>query len=298
MSGFSAIDLTKIAAPKIVETLDFEQVLTDLTDDLKKRDETLTDLLESDPVMKILEVVAYREILLRARINDAAKSVMLAYATDSDLEHLAVLFGVERQLIEAGDDSVDPPKPPRYEDDERLRKRTQLSLEGYSTAGPVGSYIYHSLAASPLVKDVDVANPEPGVVEVTILSTQDHGWPDSQLMDAVRSRLNHKTIRPLTDRVSVSKPKLIRYTVTAHLILFEGPDAEVVRQTAIEKATDYVNANHLLGNDITLSGLYAALHQAGVQRVSLISPLNNIIVSADSAAWCENLTVEVGANHE
>lgn len=162
MSGFSAIDLTKLNAPDIVEQLDFEQVLADMLSDLQSRDSTFTALLESDPVMKVLEVAAYREVLLRARINDASKAVMLASAIGTDLEHLAAYFGVERQLIDPGDEDAIPPIPPSFEDDDRLRKRTQLSLEGHSIAGPVGSYIFHALAASPMVKDVDVASPEPG----------------------------------------------------------------------------------------------------------------------------------------
>jgi phage-related baseplate assembly protein len=48
MSGFSAIDLTKLNAPDIVEQLDFEQVLADMLSDLQSRDSTFTALLESE----------------------------------------------------------------------------------------------------------------------------------------------------------------------------------------------------------------------------------------------------------
>ena len=47
-----------------------------------------TALVESDPAWTILEVAAYRELLLRQRINDASRAVMLAFATGADLEHL------------------------------------------------------------------------------------------------------------------------------------------------------------------------------------------------------------------
>ena len=46
--------------------------------------------------MILLEVCAYRELLLRNRlVMEAAKHTMLAYATESDLENLAASLGVE-----------------------------------------------------------------------------------------------------------------------------------------------------------------------------------------------------------
>jgi len=55
--------------------------------------------VESDPAYKILEVAAYREMLLRARINSAAKAVMLPYATGSDLDVLGSLFRTSRHEV-------------------------------------------------------------------------------------------------------------------------------------------------------------------------------------------------------
>lgn len=42
-------------------------------------------------------------------MNEAARAVMLAYSTDSDLDNLAVNFNVERLTIQEEDDSVTPP---------------------------------------------------------------------------------------------------------------------------------------------------------------------------------------------
>jgi phage-related baseplate assembly protein len=298
MSGFSAIDLTKLSAPDIVESLDFESILSEMIVDLQMRDPAFTALLESDPAIKILEVAAYREVLLRARINDASRAVMLAYATGNDLEHLAAFFGVMRQVVDPGDADSIPPIPATYESDDRLRKRTQLSLEGHSTAGPVGSYIFHAIAASSLVKDVDVASPSPGRVVVTLLSTDNEGIPSDELIGIVADKLSDKAVRPLTDEVTVQRAEIITYTISADLILYEGPDSEVVRQTALNQVTQYVQQHHLLGNDITLSGLYATLHQEGVQRVILQDPSTDIVVASHQAAWCESVTVIVSGRDE
>lgn len=298
MSGFSAIDLTKLPVPDIVEPLDFETILSEMTADLQSRDPAFNALVESDPAIKILEVAAYRELLLRARINDASRAVMLAYATGNDLDHLAAFFGVVRQVVDPGDADAIPPVPATFESDDRLRKRTQLSLEGHSTAGPVGSYIFHALAASPAVKDVDVTSPSPGRVVVTLLSTDNEGFPSDELTDIVADKLNDKSVRPLTDDVSVQKAEIIHYIVSAELILYEGPDSEVVRQTADEHVRQYVEQHHLLGNDITFSGLYAALHQEGVQRVILQEPSTDIVVASHQAAWCVSVSVTVSGRDE
>ncbi|WP_027853045.1 baseplate assembly protein [Marinobacterium litorale] len=298
MTGFSAIDLARLPSPEVVESLDYEAILAAMLEDLRSRAPGFSALVESDPVYKILEVAAYRELLLRARINDASRAVMLAYARGADLDNLAAFFGVERQLIDPGDAEAIPPVPPRYESDDRLRKRVQLSLEGHSTAGPVGSYVFHSLAASPRVKDVDVTSPEPGKVVVTVLSTEGIGMPDDALLAAVAQRLGAESVRPLTDQVRVQKPRILKYRVEAELRLYEGPDAEVVRQAAEAAARDYVARHHLLGNDITLSGLYAALHQPGVQRVVLQQPTRDLVIAPQEAAWCTQVSVQTGGRDE
>jgi phage-related baseplate assembly protein len=39
-------------------------------------------------VTALLQVVAYRELLLRQRINEASKAVMVAYAASADLDQI------------------------------------------------------------------------------------------------------------------------------------------------------------------------------------------------------------------
>jgi len=91
-----SIYLPELPAPGVVEELDFEEILAAMKADLLSRDPAYGELLESDPAMKLLEVCAYRELLLRQRVNEAARAVMVAFAVGSDLDHLAALFGLER----------------------------------------------------------------------------------------------------------------------------------------------------------------------------------------------------------
>lgn len=295
MSAFTQIQLERLPSPKVIQTLDFEAIVTSMLADLQARDPEYTALVESDPGVKLLQVGAYRELCCRARINEAAKACMLAYAKGSDLDHLSALFGIERQLISAGDPTTFPPTPPVYESDDRLRTRTQLSFEGYTTAGSTGSYLFFTLSASGQVKDVDVYMPHPGQVMVTVLSREGDGTPSQELLNMVYAALNAEEIRPLTDEVLVQAPtQIYHYDLNAKLYFYSGPDPEVVRQVALAKVTEYVTENHLLGHDITESGLHAALHQPGVQRVEIITPMGGtILVGSTEAAVCDTVTVTI-----
>lgn len=290
------IDLSLLPLPDSVEALDYETILAAMQSDLLARAPELAGVLdlESEPITKLLEVCAYRELLLRQRENEAVKAVTLAYATGADLDNLAALFNVQRLLVSAADPAAIPPVPAVYETDTRLRLRTQLSLEGFSTAGPRGAYEFHALGASPHVKSVYTSSPSPGRVLVTLLSTQGDGTASEQLRNTVMAALSAEDVRPLTDQVTVQSATIITYTISATLTLYPGPDADVVRAAAHAAAAAYTAEHHRIGHDITVSGLYAALHQPGVQRVVLTTPMADIICNATQAAWCDSITVTAG----
>lgn len=68
-----------------------------------------TASLESDPVTKLLEVASYIKLGNRARVNDAAKSQLLAYAIGADLDHLAANVNLKRPVIQPADPLAVPP---------------------------------------------------------------------------------------------------------------------------------------------------------------------------------------------
>ena len=90
------IDLSQLPPPDVVEALDFEKVYEEIRAAFASFYPEHDLLLESDPAIKLLELAAYREIQIRARINDAARAVMLAYATGADLDNLAAIFDTKR----------------------------------------------------------------------------------------------------------------------------------------------------------------------------------------------------------
>lgn len=299
----SPIDLSLLPAPNVIESLDFEQILAErkaFLVSLWPADEQAEIAgrleLESDPLNKIAQESAYREVIIRQRINDSCHAVLLAFATGADLDHLGALFEVERLVIDPGNPNATPPVPRLLEDDNRLRQRIQLALEGVSTAGPVGSYIFHALSASPLVKDVAVSSPAPGLVRVTVLSTEGNGTPSAGLLAVVSAALNHEDVRPLCDTVEVVAAQITPYTVAATLTFYTGPDMALVRDAAEQSVRKYVTEHHRLGHDITLSGLFAALHQPGVQNVKLTVPAATLVIADSHAAFCTSVVVTAGGN--
>ncbi|WP_341204787.1 baseplate J/gp47 family protein [uncultured Sulfitobacter sp.] len=296
MNAFTAINLARLPAPEIIDRKDFETILAEIKAWLVARDPGLEPILglESEPISKVLEAWAYRELLLRAEIDDAGRGNMLAFAAGAQLDQLAAFYGVARAVLQEADPAAVPPVPAVLEDDTRFRSRVQLALEGFTTAGPRGSYVFWGLSASPLVKDISVASPLPGQVLVTVLSETGNGSADAALLQVVSAKLNDEDIRPLTDQVIVQGATIVPYQLEAVLTLYEGPDAEVVRAAALASATAFVTEQHRLGHDVTISGLHAALHLTGVQKVSLVSPVADLVIDGSEAAYCSSVSVTVG----
>lgn len=293
MATLTPIDLSTLPAPAVVDVLSFETILAEMVADLKTRDPAFTALVESDPAYKILEVAAYRETLLRARVNDAAKSVMLAYAVGSDLDQIASLFGVTRKTLVPANPNAFPPVAAVMEADADLRFRVQIALEGLSTAGPVGAYIFHALKLTS-VKDVAVESPTPGNVLVSILSVYNNGVPTTAELAAVTAELNADDVRPLTDNVTVQAAGIVTYAITATIYVNDGPDASVVLANCQAAAQAYATTRFKIGADVNLSGIYAALHQAGVEKVVLTSPSANLDITSTQAGRCTAITLALG----
>jgi len=113
-------------------------------------------------------------------------------------------------------------------------------------------------------------------------------------VDAVEAAVGAEDVRPLTDHVTVSSAAVVGYTIEAELTLYHGPDADVVADAARASVEAFATRHHRIGHDITRSGLFAALHVEGVQRVELIQPAADIVVDDTQAAYCSAIAVSVG----
>ena len=231
----------------------------------------------------------------RQRENQKAISLMLAFATGSDLDQLGANYGVPRLLLDSGNPAAIPPVPPTYESDDNFKRRIQLSFEAFTTAGSEASYIFHGLSADGQVADISALSPTPGVVAIYVLARTGNGQADIHLLTKVENALSAKTVRPLTDQVNVYSVEVVDFVISAELILFNGPDSALVLANAQTELDNYLAASRSNGLDITISGLHHALHQQGVQRVNLISPSSDIVIQRHQVGHCVSQTLTVGS---
>jgi phage-related baseplate assembly protein len=282
MTRFTAIDLSGLTPPGIIETLDHEAIVTAMRNDLVERFPLIAGVidLESEPARKLIEAFAYRELRLRARINDAARAVLLASSWGTNLDHLGALFATVRQAGET---------------DDRFRRRIQLAPEAFSVAGPEGAYQYHTLTVAPWARDVSAVSRRPGVVRVTVLKEGLDPMPVLAEREAIRLHLRDEAIRPLTDVVEVMAPAIRRTRIVAKLTLYPGPDAQVVRQRALAAVTAWMEKNRMLGMNLRRSALYAALHQEGVHSVDLVSPAEDLVLDVTEVYAVDAIEVSVGS---
>ena len=292
---FTAVDLSRLPAPDIIEALDFETILADAVARMQAEMPEFENR-DSDPAAKLLQVFSYFVQLLRQRVNDAARAVMPAYAVGADLDNIAALFGVNRFTLVPADEVLGIPAV--MESDADFRRRMVLAPEGYSVAGPEGAYVFHALSADEDVLDASAISPAPGEVLVSVLSRTGSGEAPPELLAAVDVFVSDETRRPLTDFVTVQSAEIIEYAVTATLTTFSGPDGSVVLSTAEASLDAYVEAGHRLGRDITRSGIFAALHVEGVQNVVLTSPAADIVVSREQAPFCTGITIAYAGTGE
>lgn len=271
---FDNVNLAALPAPAIIEPLDFPTIKAAYIAELKS---VLADAgfdwdmdeVEADPGSALAEATGYRELVLRGRINDAVRAVLLAYATGTDLDNLAAFYKVLRMPSES---------------DERLRYRTQIAPEALSVAGPKGAYVFHTLQVDTSIVDVGVASPRPGVVHVIPLVAGGNGQPSDALVSAIQVALNADYVRPLTDAVSVLKPRLVPFSILATIMVPRGPDEASVAAAARASLDAYLSARRRVGKTVYRSGIAAALQVGGVESVAVASPDGDVSVGYDALA--------------
>ncbi|MGM0825698.1 MAG: baseplate assembly protein [Pseudomonadota bacterium] len=303
----TTIDLSQLPAPTVVEELDYETIyaerkaaLLDLVSSEQRADVEETLELESEPLTKLLQENAYRELVWRQRVNEAAKGVMLAYANDEDLDNLVANYEVERLEIDPGDPDATPPVPPTYESNTELRLRGQEAWEGLSIAGPTAAYEFHARSADGRVADARALSPEPCDALIIVLSREGDGTASQELLDIVYDALTPEDIRPVCDRVTTQSAEIIDYMIDAELQLYDEATTaqEAILAAASARLQRFVEAQHRqrrrLGVSIYRDAIKAALHVEGVETVNLISPPEHIIIDKTQAARCTSQEVSIG----
>ena len=320
-----AYNLSSLPDPAIVEALSFQTIFNELRADFSTRFPEFSALVESDPAIKLLEVAAYRETILRARVNDAFKATLLAFAAGNDLDNLAAFYGLTRIAQET---------------DAELKDRTINRIQGSSTAGGAAWYRYQALTANSGVRDARVTSPGAGLVELALLSketenltalgtdpnalttemadlaafygvTYDNGSTNqsvapliqavidaagpegtatSQMLTAVDGVMQDDEVRVITDTVTTTSANVVGVNVEAEVYLYPDSSANVLEGIQAAIRSGVANEGGL-GWDLTLSWLIKNIHVDGVQRVELISPTTNQVADDGTAISVGTVTI-------
>lgn len=297
---FTPIDLSQLPAPNVVEPIDFEAILAErkayaisLWPADKQAEVAATLALESEPLTKLLQENAYRETLWRQRVNEAALAVLLPFAKGADLEQIGARFNVERLVIVPANPSAVPPVAAVMEEDDSLRERIQMAMEGLSTAGPRNAYIFHARSADGRVADATAISPAPAEVVVTVQSVLGNGTASAEVLGIVAAYLSDEDRRPVADRLTVQSAEVLEYQVNAVLHLASaGPESEPIRAAALARGLALVNRRRRLGMEVNRSALDAALHIEGVKRVDLLDWVD-VVATLTQAPYCTAFNVTV-----
>lgn len=300
MSRFVAIDLAQLPPPQLIEEISYEQILTEQKAwvlarwaDLRLSRPDLpaidTLVLENEPITIILEVLAYRETLLRALVNDKARAVLLAKAVGTDLDHLGALMETPRRQIgtDAGGSAI-------YQSDDEYREEIQLAPEAFSVAGPEGAYVYFARRSHPSLMDAAALSPQPGRVDVVVLARDGSGAPSEEAIAAAYSALSPNTTRPLTDDVYVRSASIVSTPVALRLQVRSGPAPEAIQSAATTAINKLIASRRRIGLALRVDALIGAARTAGdIEKVIVESPAGDVVPGDYGVVYASPVTVTV-----
>ena len=276
-SRFSVIDLNQLGRMFVLEELDAEKNIVDrmlrfkmIWTDYDPPAGAVYDVenLEFDPIRILQECNAFMEVLLRDRVNQAARAVTLAFAISTDLDAIASRY---------------PGGVPRLpdEDDDRYRRRIQLSVNPLSPHGPSGAYMFWALTADPDLRDAsEVAFEGTGEVVLTIMDEDPlEPRPSLERQLAVRAYILEEYRKAATDILTVAPPQVIDLVYHVKVWFLPPPDKETLLAQLRVALEELIESLRWLGVDHTHLNIYAALKREGVHRAEIVSPAADVSVS-------------------
>lgn len=301
----STVDFSQLLPPSLITELSYEAIFTKRKESFislydASEQQAVRELLqrESEPVVKLLQENAYLEMLYQAKCNADARSLLLAYAEKSDLEHLALTeYGLTRLVVTPANNTVIPPIDTVYESDERLRERCLLSFDGMNTAGSANAYRYFALSADGRVDGIKVRSDEanPYLLDIVITQVDSlNGEASVELITAVQKALDPDHVRPVCDRPTVKASSATNYQIEAQLYVGKNAEDTLLLEAANIRLDKYIKNAQKNGESIYRSAIFAALHVDGIQRVVITSPENDLVMDSYHHPFCIAKTIAIG----
>jgi phage-related baseplate assembly protein len=182
------------------------------------------------------------------------------------------------------------------ETDAAFLDRLRWSMESFSTAGPLGAYVYWTKTASARITDVSPTSPTPGVAEIFIL-LENAEMPDEEMKQLVYNTLNADTVRPFTDKVVVSAPhpKKFKLDVTYYIPQPDQNSETVIRERIAAAVSEYIRwQTTKMGRDINPQRLIMLCKNAGAKRLVIRSPAFTLVQAHEVAVLDGEPNVQYG----
>lgn len=342
MSRFVAPDLSDLGDVPQVVPVDFETIKAGRDDYLIAAlaafgiDYDLTKL-ETDPlVIAYSQGGGYQEMLFRQRVNEAIRGLSLATAIGGDLDHIGATYaGIGRLIYENAED--DQPANSQWnallgkwvEADATFRARIVLAFEAFSTAGPEGAYVFHSLELDG-VRDIadavvyseedDATYSDPvlyadaysmGLISapfagradadpvlapeilIVVLPTTQYGAADKALLDRVFTACTAEEVRPIGDNIRIEAAAVIAYDIQVTLYYAPGADASALAAKAKERLEAYAADRRRIGLAIQREVIGGRAAVDNKVTVEVILPAADIEPSPKGVGQVGTVTVNV-----
>jgi phage-related baseplate assembly protein len=315
-SRFPVIRPELLPRPDVLEVISSDSIIEDRMARFKQRwseedppNAAAYDVgqLEFDPIKIVTENASYFELLVRDRVNQAARSVMLAFSFGSNLDAIASRYpgGVPRLAGES---------------DDNYRRRIWLSPNILSAHGTTESYAFYALSAlGPNVLRDAAAFTTRGTGRVTIpilvnkpllvLSEQqvlaivnqqiqtglvdplrvsfetDPGDPPLPTADQILQvyrYISANTRKGLTDEILIARPKVVATRIVIQLKTFPGNSVAATLTNVAANLMLMIEAHRWLGYDLTILDIDTVLGNAGgVYNRTILQPTDDVVVGND-----------------
>ncbi|MBU2707547.1 baseplate J/gp47 family protein [Zooshikella marina] len=252
-----------------LKSIDYEDILDDIEHCLQHYlpDVSVKELPESDPIKKLVEIIAYHELYMQQKIRESIKNCWISQAYGHHLKRLAQLYGLEDKKDETDDD---------------LKARIKQVFNEHNTAGSIEAYRMHALSLNKdckQIKNVNVGKHAEGIVDVRLLLEKDDGLlTESEfltsemgdILEKVREHLYREDIRPLTDCIAVNRFEPVYYSIKADVyISLDSIGIKEITNNILVALKEYIVKQYDFDKKIYKNAIIAALHQQGVSDVKL-----------------------------
>lgn len=286
----TAIDVSRLPAPEIIEALDFETLLAAFKlrflafwnaqraiDPSLPAYDTLD--LETDPAVIVGEAWSYLRLLDRQRINDAYRALLAPLATGANLDAIAGSRNFERLIVVPATDTT----AAVMEGDASLLRRYLLSYD-VPAAGSAGRYLFDAWSAWPQSQDRTL-----GLWDARVNGRAIHGrrgdsdlvligpfgrLPTTQELATVRTAVTNVNSAPEAIAINVMAASRVEYDVSLVIeVPGNGPAPETVKTEAEKRVTAAAIDRILIGGEVPAGLLAGAAYGNSVIKVRDLAPV-------------------------